>query len=535
MKIVYKYFLDAIKNFKKHFVITFLISFLSAILTISIPIGLKFFLSKDLNTKDIILYIFIFLALIIASIYVSIIKIKTMDNYGGDYFKYILKRIQLTLYNTDYKNIDSLNKKGLSHTLYSDAMNVMSTVGVMIPSIISSLVITLSLLILAFYFNKVLAIFCAVSILIGVFISYFAREKMYSTSKQTNIKLKRIHDYIIEMIEMLMDTRHNKAEDYYLDKTDIIISDFIETAKDEDITRQLYNEIVINYNIIIQVVISILLSLPFINNSVSNAMFFILIFNLLINQGASIEAYVGKIISSAISFKNIDHILSLETPVEKININEIDSISIENLSFSYLDEKIIDGLKAEFKKGQTVLIQGSNGSGKSTLFKILLKYYSYHGSIKFNNTELKNITKETLYNKALYINQKEIILPENIYKYIDEISDFPVNKEDLEVFLKEIDFDYISDEIIDYKKLSGGEIKKVLMAKLYFASKGKDLILIDEIEAGLDEKCLNKLSEIINELAKEKDNIILIITHENNLKIDYTHKYIMDKNELIRV
>ncbi|MFR1324124.1 MAG: ABC transporter transmembrane domain-containing protein, partial [Ezakiella massiliensis] len=376
MKIVYKYFLDAIKNFKKHFVITFLISFLSAILTISIPIGLKFFLSKDLNTKDIILYIFIFLALIIASIYVSIIKIKTMDNYGGDYFKYILKRIQLTLYNTDYKNIDSLNKKGLSHTLYSDAMNVMSTVGVMIPSIISSLVITLSLLILAFYFNKVLAIFCAVSILIGVFISYFAREKMYSTSKQTNIKLKRIHDYIIEMIEMLMDTRHNKAEDYYLDKTDIIISDFIETAKDEDITRQLYNEIVINYNIIIQVVISILLSLPFINNSVSNAMFFILIFNLLINQGASIEAYVGKIISSAISFKNIDHILSLETPVEKININEIDSISIENLSFSYLDEKIIDGLKAEFKKGQTVLIQGSNGSGKSTLFKILLKYYS---------------------------------------------------------------------------------------------------------------------------------------------------------------
>ena len=347
MKIVYKYFLDAIKNFKKHFVITFLISFLSAILTISIPIGLKFFLSKDLNTKDIILYIFIFLALIIASIYVSIIKIKTMDNYGGDYFKYILKRIQLTLYNTDYKNIDSLNKKGLSHTLYSDAMNVMSTVGVMIPSIISSLVITLSLLILAFYFNKVLAIFCAVSILIGVFISYFAREKMYSTSKQTNIKLKRIHDYIIEMIEMLMDTRHNKAEDYYLDKTDIIISDFIETAKDEDITRQLYNEIVINYNIIIQVVISILLSLPFINNSVSNAMFFILIFNLLINQGASIEAYVGKIISSAISFKNIDHILSLETPVEKININEIDSISIENLSYSYLDEKIIDGLKAK--------------------------------------------------------------------------------------------------------------------------------------------------------------------------------------------
>ncbi|GMO48660.1 MAG: ABC transporter ATP-binding protein [Termitinemataceae bacterium] len=46
-------------------------------------------------------------------------------------------------------------------------------------------------------------------------------------------------------------------------------------------------------------------------------------------------------------------------------------ISMQNLSFSYGDKKILDGINLEIKKGEWLGILGRTGAGKSTLIKIL--------------------------------------------------------------------------------------------------------------------------------------------------------------------
>ncbi|MCI5675543.1 MAG: ABC transporter ATP-binding protein [Ezakiella sp.] len=524
MKIVFKHFNDAVKRFPKHFIRTFFLSILAAIVSIAIPIAMRQLIEGDFSSRDIVVNIIILSAMILLSIIIAIKKTKTMDEFGGEYLKDILKRVEHILYNTNYERVDELNKNGLSHTLFSDAMTIMSTVGLMIPSFISSVIIVLFLLAISFYFNPLIALISMIAILAGVAISFFARKKMYNTSKGTNRKLKIVHDFTNELTNTTFDARHNRLGVYYAKKTDSIIDDFIKTAKEEDVTRELYNELIINYNLIIQVLVSVLLSIPFINNSISNALFFIMVFNLLITQGSNIEIYLGQIISSLVSFNNIEKILKLPMDSAKEEINSIDEISIRDLSFNHGEDKLFDGLNIDFKKGDTILIEGANGSGKSTFLKLLLKYYEYDGSIKYNGLELREIKREALYKKMLYINQKEIILNEDIDDFINITLDENISQLEVHKFMDSYDFKKDYKEKLEYDKLSGGEIKKLLIAKLFFASPKRDVILIDEIEAGLDDASLAKLSFFLNKIAGTEEKIIFIISHGDKLKVNCTKR-----------
>ena len=50
----------------------------------------------------------------------------------------------------------------------------------------------------------------------------------------------------------------------------------------------------------------------------------------------------------------------------------MESVSIKNLTFRYVDVPILEEVNLDIRQGDYVILTGENGSGKSTLLKLLL-------------------------------------------------------------------------------------------------------------------------------------------------------------------
>jgi ABC-2 type transport system ATP-binding protein len=66
-------------------------------------------------------------------------------------------------------------------------------------------------------------------------------------------------------------------------------------------------------------------------------------------------------------------------------------ISIQNLSKSFGDQKVLDSINLSFQEGEIVGIVGENGSGKTTLFNCMIGLGNYSGEILYSGGALKNV------------------------------------------------------------------------------------------------------------------------------------------------
>ena len=81
-------------------------------------------------------------------------------------------------------------------------------------------------------------------------------------------------------------------------------------------------------------------------------------------------------------------------------------VSVEDLSFSYGDKKVLDKISITIKKGEKVAFVGESGSGKSTLAKILVGLLKYEkGEVLFDGKPLKGFSLESLYERVSYFPQ----------------------------------------------------------------------------------------------------------------------------------
>ena len=205
-------------------------------------------------------------------------------------------------------------------------------------------------------------------------------------------------------------------------------------------------------------------------------------------------------------------------------VNDFNSLQLKNVNFSYTAKPILKDINLSLKKGDFIAIKGPSGIGKSTILKLLMKFYPYNGSIKVNDLELSDITKESLYKSVTIFNQTTYLFNDTIrnnllianedatdsdmLKALEKasLSDFILNlKDGLDTVIKE-----------DSDNISLGEKQRLGLARV-FLRKPK-LLLLDEPTSNID--ALNE-SIILNSLKKHQDDMtIILISHkESSLKI----------------
>lgn len=191
---------------------------------------------------------------------------------------------------------------------------------------------------------------------------------------------------------------------------------------------------------------------------------------------------------------------------------------------------------------------GPNGTGKSTLSKAIMGHFLFEvndGEIVFNGVKINDLSVDERAKLGIFLAMQDPTIIDgvtnseflkNAYeeqtgKHIDYfkfINDVNKSLDDLK-FSRDMIHRHVNDGF------SGGEKKKneVLQIKML---KPK-LIILDEIDSGLDVDSLKIVAENINEYKKENpDTQVLIITHYPRIlemiKPDYVH--IMKDGKIVK-
>lgn len=190
------------------------------------------------------------------------------------------------------------------------------------------------------------------------------------------------------------------------------------------------------------------------------------------------------------------------------------SVSVHNLSKFYADQKAVDSISFNVKKGEILGFLGPNGAGKSTTMKMLTCYLP-------PSAGTASVCGLDIIQQPLEVKQKIGYLPENnpLYydMYVREFLEFAlqVHRPQSTVYsskrIKET-IDLVGLNVEQHKKigqLSKGYKQRVGLAQALIHQ--PEILILDEPTSGLDPNQLADIRNLIKELGKEKT--IIFSTH----------------------
>ncbi len=209
-------------------------------------------------------------------------------------------------------------------------------------------------------------------------------------------------------------------------------------------------------------------------------------------------------------------------------------MQIKDLHAKIGDKEILKGLNLTLEPGKVHAIMGPNGAGKSTLSKTIVGHYDVEvtgGDILYKGKSILELEPEERALEGIFLSfQHPVEIPgvNNAYFLRTAVNAKRKHegKEELNAaeFLREMKqylemlgmkADMVSRNLNE--GFSGGEKKRNEILQMLMLQ--PDLIILDEIDSGLDIDALRAVSEGINRM-KDGKRSFLVITHYSRI-LDY--------------
>ena len=190
-------------------------------------------------------------------------------------------------------------------------------------------------------------------------------------------------------------------------------------------------------------------------------------------------------------------------------------LTCKDIAFSYEGVEVLSGINFSLNKGDYLCVVGENGAGKSTLIKGLLNLKKpSKGKIitgeGFKQNTIGYVSQQTLVQKDFPASVFEVVLTGRL----NGLGLFPFyKKEDKQVAEENMKKLGIIDlKNCCYRELSGGQRQRVLLARARCAT--KDILLLDEPNAGRDPVRTTELYDIVDELNRKDKITIIMVSHD---------------------
>jgi len=213
--------------------------------------------------------------------------------------------------------------------------------------------------------------------------------------------------------------------------------------------------------------------------------------------------------------------LTKESNVGKLALNTKPIMSMESISKSFSNVKVLNDVNIQLYKGEVHALMGENGAGKSTLMKIMAGVHRIdQGKIIYRGQEVQWANPMEARDNGISVIHQEISLSPNlsIGENILMGTNLPKNKLGLvnwnEIHARaEIILRSIGSTLSPHESVSNLSIAQQQMVEIARAlSFNSEILIMDEPTASLTDTEIEKLFDIIADL-KQKGVAIVYISH----------------------
>lgn len=465
-----------------------------------------------------IYFFIVFLIIGLMQYLISLIKIKKISNLTKRNIVFYTNYLS----NKRFSFFDKSNKKKL-YQYPNSISNVLSVKYVDNPKLISDSIFFVLVSTIITYISIYYMLFAIIYISISLVFSFLLKRFNYRNFENSNFTKNEI-DHNFQVLYNFLESEKNYTK--FSNMSNICKNSYWLFLKQSSVNgNYIFKNSFLNFILKkIIFILFIIISIFWIINSspqkidISKMIFTITLFTILDNVTLSIFEYISnysnykKNLDLLNEFVNRDN--KIYNSTNKVEINKIESIKLENINFSYESNKqIFKKMNICLKNG--TLITGKNGIGKTTLLKIISLDFKLKNDSKlfFNDLSIDEINMKKLEEKIYYL-PSECLAMEIDYSGILHLN--PSLRKEICDFLK---ITKISSK--NSENLSSGE--KQITNLLSLLKVRNSLILLDETFSNVSKDYIKFFMEkFYNKIAS--NNFVICVSHSEFIKKYFSNK-----------
>lgn len=198
---------------------------------------------------------------------------------------------------------------------------------------------------------------------------------------------------------------------------------------------------------------------------------------------------------------------------------------LEDVSFSYGEEKILEEMSLTIEKGKIIGLQGKSGSGKSTILRLLMRFWDVdQGRVSLSQENIQSINTSNLRDMESFMTQESQFFNDSIANNLriakenasDQEMEAACRAASIHDFILSLPQGYDSFVGEMGSRLSSGERQRLGLARAFLHQ--APFLLLDEPTSNLDS--LNEAIILKSLEEKKKDTTVLLVSHRpSSLKI----------------
>ena len=519
-----------IKEYKKASILTPFFVILEVIMEVIIPLLMSKIIDIGIPNSDIhyILKIGILLTIsAIMSLAFGMLSGRFAAKASSGFAKNLRKAMFYKIQDYSFENIDKFSTSSLITRLTTDVTNVQMAFMMIIRILVRGPVMLIASLLMAFSINAKLSCVFLVSIpVLGVALFYIA-IKAHPNFEKVFKKYDNLNRVVQENVGGIRVVKAYANEKHEEDKFKKVNNDvYTYFKKAEKIIA--FNSPIMQFVVYFSVLTISLLGAKYIVGG-----------TLQTGELSSLISYAWQILMSLMmlsmvfvmvvmaqsSAERIIEVLD-EVPAIKNKKNAIKeikdgSISFENVSFAYSDEKdpnkyALKDINLEIKSGETIGIIGGTGSSKSSLVQLIPRLYdASKGTVKVGGINVKDYDLKSLRDNVSMVLQKNVLFSGTIAENLrwgnenadDEELEEACKLAQADSFIQEFPEKY--DTYIDQggTNVSGGQRQRLCIARALL--KKPKILILDDSTSAVDTKTDSYIRKAFREKIPNTTKIII--------------------------